>query len=54
MSEPAAVVIIFLFILAWNAALIAGTAYVVFWLGYSGWWWLLTLILIGGSVQSKS
>lgn len=32
--------------LAWNALVLGGTAYVVFWRGYSGWWFLLAVLLI--------
>jgi hypothetical protein len=31
-----------------SIALYAGTAYIVFWLNYSGWWWLLTLLFFQG------
>lgn len=30
----------------YNAAIIIGTGYVVFELGYSGWWFLLAIILL--------
>lgn len=38
----------FYLILAWlyNVLLISGTGYVVFVLGHSGWWFLLTLVLL--------
>lgn len=33
-------------ILLYNILLIVGTAYIVFGLGFSGWWFLLTIILM--------
>ena len=41
-------IILSLLILAYNAFLISGCAYLVFWKGHSGWWFLLTLVLLGG------
>lgn len=32
----------------WNAVIVVGAAYIVFGLGYSGWWWLLALALMSG------
>jgi len=31
---------------AWNFTILLGTSYIVFWLGYSGWWFLLALVLM--------
>lgn len=31
---------------AYNLIVVAGTAYIVFWLGHSGWWFLLTVLLM--------
>jgi len=36
-----------IYILTWEAATIGGCAYVVFWLGHSGWWFLLAVLLSG-------
>lgn len=47
-------VVLTLSLVAFNAGLIAGTAYVVFWLGQSGWWWLLTVCLMVGSSSAKA
>lgn len=41
--------VIVLALLAWNGAILVGTAYIVFWLGHSGWWWLLALVLMSAS-----
>lgn len=49
-----AAVMALLVLLIWNGALIVGTAYIVFGLGYSGWWWLLTLILMSGSASAST
>jgi hypothetical protein len=38
-----------LLILLYNITLIAATGYLVFWKGYSGWWFLLTLVLIAST-----
>jgi hypothetical protein len=47
--KAAAIVAFALVFLAWNGTILVGTAYIVFWLGYSGWWWLLAVILMSGS-----
>ena len=36
---------------AWAAAVFGVTAYAVFWLGHSGWWFLVALIICGGSAD---
>ena len=33
--------------------IVIGTAYIVFWKGHSGWWWLFALILLTGSTPKK-
>lgn len=55
MSKPESVAaaIIVLALLVWNGAIVVGTAYIVFGLGYSGWWWLLAVILMSGSANAK-
>lgn len=35
-------------IIGFRAAILGVTAYAVFWLGYSGWWFLLAILLCGG------
>lgn len=35
-----------------SLAIIAGTAYVVFGLGFSGWWWLFTVLMLQGECVS--
>lgn len=30
----------------WNIFIIAGTSYIVFWKGESGWWFLLAILLM--------
>ena len=32
---------------------IIGTSYIVFWMGHSGWWWLLAVALIYLVVEMK-
>ena len=39
------VIAIYAFSLAFSALVLGGTAYVVFGLGYSGWWFVLALII---------
>lgn len=33
------------YILVWEVLLWVGTAYIVFWLGNSGWWFILTILM---------
>lgn len=40
---------IVLMILIYRAAILGTTAYVVFWLDRSGWWFLLAIALAGGA-----
>ncbi|MCX5570585.1 hypothetical protein [Kaistia nematophila] len=40
---------IVLMILVYGAAILGVTAYAVFWLDRSGWWFLLAIILAGGA-----
>lgn len=47
-AKAITVIAVLVYLLVWNGAIIAGTAYAVFWLGYSGWWWLLALVLMAG------
>lgn len=35
--------------LAWNSLVLLGTAYLVFWRGESGWWFLLAVLLLASS-----
>jgi hypothetical protein len=39
-------VILNILAMIWNAFVLAGTTYVVFWKNQSGWWFLLAVILI--------
>lgn len=41
------IVVIALIYFAWNIIVLGTTAYVVFWLGHSGWWFLFALICCG-------
>ena len=45
---------IVLMILIYRAAILGTTAYVVFWLDRSGWWFLLAIALAGGAEFSFS
>ena len=47
MTWPAA--FIFAAILAFNTIVLGTTAYAVFWLGHSGWWFLLALMIRGSA-----
>lgn len=47
MNWPTAFVLLAL--MTFRAAILGVTAYAVFWLGYSGWWFLLAIILCSGS-----
>ena len=42
-----AFIAVLIFRALWMFTILAGTAYIVFWLGYSGWWWLLSVVLVG-------
>jgi hypothetical protein len=44
--SPSALKICFVCDTIWLLSLISGSAYIVFWLGNSGWWFLLTLLLL--------
>lgn len=39
--------------LIFDLAAVAATGYVVFWKGYSGWWWLLTMLICSQPVLVK-
>lgn len=41
-------------VLAYNAAILGVCAYAVFWLGHSGWWFLLALILCAKAGSGKN
>lgn len=43
------IALMYMAMLAFDLSVISGTAYVVFWLGHSGWWWLLAGALLLGS-----
>ncbi|MGY3607646.1 MULTISPECIES: hypothetical protein [unclassified Bradyrhizobium] len=53
MKAMAAAVLV-LALLLWNGVIVLGTAYIVFGLGFSGWWWLLAIVLMSGSASAKS
>lgn len=46
MSANAAILFLFAMVCGWNGAVLGVTAYAVFWLGHSGWWFLLALLLL--------
>lgn len=54
MKGNTAIAVIVLALLTWNAGIVIGTAYIVFWLGYSGWWWLFALALMSGSTEAAT
>lgn len=41
------------YIVLWESMVIGGCAYVVFGLGYSGWWFLLALMLSASAYKPK-
>ena len=43
-----------LLVLIWGLTVLFGTGYVVFFLGHSGWWWVLGVILIGAASISDN
>lgn len=43
----------FLYIILWEGFILGGCAYIVFWKGFSGWWFLLA-VLLSGSPYSPS
>lgn len=53
-----AFIAVLIFRALWMFGIVAGTSYVVFGLGYSGWWWLLAVVLlsfvVGGEFEVKS
>lgn len=53
-----AFIAVLIFRALWMFTILAGTAYVVFGLGYSGWWWFLAVVLlcfvVGGEFEVKS
>ncbi|MET4187636.1 hypothetical protein ABIB86_000415 [Bradyrhizobium sp. JR1.7] len=51
-AKAIATVAIILVLVAWNGTILVGTAYIVFVLGYSGWWWLLAVVLMSGSANA--
>ena len=53
MSANAALVLALTIIVAWKAAVFGVTAYAVFWLGYSGWWFALALALSATGVTTR-
>lgn len=38
-----------IYIIFWEGMLFIGTGYIVFWLDYSGWWFLLAVFLGAGA-----
>lgn len=43
-----------LFLLCWRMLVLGTCAYVVFWQGHSGWWFLLAILLCSGDISEKS
>lgn len=35
----------------WAFTILIGTGYVIFFLGYSGWWWLLAILLLSADFK---
>ena len=45
--------VIILAVLASNLIVLGGCAYAVFWLGHSGWWFLLAVLLLDTVKRTK-
>lgn len=48
------VAFIFVHCFLWNALVLGTTAYLVFWCGFSGWWFALAIILCSSSGERVS
>lgn len=48
MSHNTIALIALAIVFSWNSIVFGTCAYVVFWLGHSGWWFLLAMIIAGG------
>lgn len=53
-GKAAAAVALIIYLLAWNGSILIGTAYIVFGLGYSGWWWALAVLLMAGGSEKAN
>ena len=42
-----------IYILLYEALTIGGTAYIVFWLHYSAWWWVLGALFSAGAYRPE-
>jgi hypothetical protein len=40
-----------LYCIVWDIGIMAGCAYIVFWKGQSGWWFLLAMFIAGGGYK---
>lgn len=55
MSDRVFALTVFPLVMIWNAVVLGVTAYAVFWLDRSGWWFALALVLVAsGSETAKS
>ena len=48
------VLLYWLYVLAWEALTIGGCAYVVFWIGHSGWWFVLAVLLSSAMIRPST
>lgn len=46
-------VLVVLTVVFWNLTILGVTAYVVFWMGHSGWWFLLAVFLLWTTKSSE-
>lgn len=51
-QKAACLIVVVLTGFASDALIIGGTAYVVFWLNHSGWWWVLGALLSSGPTMA--
>lgn len=43
------ILLAYIAMLVFDFSIMAGTAYAVFWMGFSGWWFALAALVIGSS-----
>jgi len=36
-----------IYTIIWDCGIVAGTSYIVFWLGHSGWWFVPAMVICG-------
>lgn len=54
MSIPWLTVTYLIYIIMWDGFVVGGCAYAVFWLGHSGWWFALAMVLAALAYRPSS